>query len=246
MESMRQCGVCKRLLPETAEYFHRRGSGFQSACKSCRREQKRAWRKANPEKRREERKRYREAHPDREAKRRRAWRDKNAEHESERRRKYRLKNIVRFLEAERAYRENNRAKRNAARRVYTATHLEQERERSKAYKQGHVEEVKASGKKYRGAHRLRIRLVEHNRRARLKSAEGKYTVEDLDKQFRSQKGRCYYCGKEVGDAWHPDHVVPISRGGSNFPDNIVISCPQCNMRKNDKLPHEWAEGGRLL
>lgn len=43
-----------------------------------------------------------------------------------------------------------------------------------------------------------------------------------------------------------DHVVPLVKGGSNGPDNLVIACSTCNLRKNDKLPHEWPEGGRLL
>jgi 5-methylcytosine-specific restriction endonuclease McrA len=41
-------------------------------------------------------------------------------------------------------------------------------------------------------------------------------------------------------------VVPLSRGGSNGPENIVIACPTCNLAKKDKMPHEWPEGGRLL
>jgi 5-methylcytosine-specific restriction endonuclease McrA len=38
----------------------------------------------------------------------------------------------------------------------------------------------------------------------------------------------------------------LVRGGRNSPDNLVITCPVCNLKKRDKLPHEWIEGGRLL
>jgi 5-methylcytosine-specific restriction endonuclease McrA len=44
---------------------------------------------------------------------------------------------------------------------------------------------------------------------------------------------------EVGDKYHVDHVVPLSRGGSDGPENIVISCPRCNCSKSSKLPEEW-------
>jgi 5-methylcytosine-specific restriction endonuclease McrA len=42
-------------------------------------------------------------------------------------------------------------------------------------------------------------------------------------------------------------VIPLDRGGSNGPENIVIACPECNHSKHNKLPHEWnGSGGRLL
>lgn len=68
---------------------------------------------------------------------------------------------------------------------------------------------------------------------------------DIRKQLRNQKGKCYYCGCKL-DKYHVDHVIPLSRGGSDLPENKVLACPSCNIRKKDKYPHEWAEGGRLL
>lgn len=52
---------------------------------------------------------------------------------------------------------------------------------------------------------------------------------------------CQYCG----DADVPmcaDHVVPLSRGGSNEPDNLVACCLPCNSSKSDRMVDEW--GGR--
>jgi 5-methylcytosine-specific restriction endonuclease McrA len=50
----------------------------------------------------------------------------------------------------------------------------------------------------------------------------------------------------VGDTYHVDHVVPLVRGGSDDPSNLVIACVPCNLSKGDKLPHEWKRSGRLL
>jgi hypothetical protein len=47
-------------------------------------------------------------------------------------------------------------------------------------------------------------------------------------------GRCFYCGVEVGSFWHAEHMIPRSRGGGYTKENIVVSCPKCNMRKNNR------------
>lgn len=89
------------------------------------------------------------------------------------------------------------------------------------------------------------RASNHTYKARKKNAQGTHTGKDIDIQFRSQRGKCWHCGKKLDpDDYHVDHLTPLSRGGSNAADNIVITCPHCNMSKNDRLTHEW--NGRLL
>lgn len=53
---------------------------------------------------------------------------------------------------------------------------------------------------------------------------------------------CFYCGADLHE-WpanqvHIDHFVPVSKGGSDVPNNLVVSCSTCNLRKRDKLPTE--------
>lgn len=87
----------------------------------------------------------------------------------------------------------------------------------------------------------------HHRRALKKSSTGAYTPVQLQEQYMRQRKKCYYCQKKVKwGAHHIEHVIPVSRGGTNDISNIVIACPPCNMHKHNKLPHEWPEGGRLL
>jgi len=59
---------------------------------------------------------------------------------------------------------------------------------------------------------------------------------------RVQKGICYYCEMDVGNAnLTMDHVVPLSRGGKSKKGNIVPCCKECNNKKKYLLPIEWAE-----
>jgi hypothetical protein len=48
---------------------------------------------------------------------------------------------------------------------------------------------------------------------------------------------CRYCGQPQVII-HIDHVIPQSKGGSDDPGNLVVSCGPCNGRKSDRLPHE--------
>lgn len=47
---------------------------------------------------------------------------------------------------------------------------------------------------------------------------------------------CQYCGDEANTV---DHIVPVSRGGTNDLANLTPACKTCNSSKRDKLVEEW-------
>lgn len=49
---------------------------------------------------------------------------------------------------------------------------------------------------------------------------------------------CHYCGDQP-EQMCADHVVPLSRGGTNHSDNLVACCIPCNSSKADRLLSEW-------
>lgn len=51
---------------------------------------------------------------------------------------------------------------------------------------------------------------------------------------RYPPGPCHYCGSRTQIT--RDHIVPRSRGGTNFAWNLVAACYRCNQRKADKIP----------
>lgn len=59
--------------------------------------------------------------------------------------------------------------------------------------------------------------------------------------FLRDRHLCCYCGELFAGRsalLTRDHVMPISRGGSDGWDNVVTSCRACNQRKDDRLIDE--------
>ena len=48
---------------------------------------------------------------------------------------------------------------------------------------------------------------------------------------------CEYCGSESN--LELEHIVPLSHGGRNHKDNLVVACRSCNARKNDTPLLVW-------
>ena len=89
-----------------------------------------------------------------------------------------------------------------------------------------------------------IRNNAKRKSARVNNTKGNdFTTQDVELQFKSQKGKCWWCGCKL-KKYHIDHRYPIAKGGDNSAGNICIACPTCNCSKNDKMPWEWI--GRLL
>lgn len=95
------------------------------------------------------------------------------------------------------------------------------------------------------------RLITHpddNRRTsreyarRLQAAGGKISQDIKDLLYEDQGGLCAYCGVDLDSldhTHHIDHVIPLSRGGTNDYDNLVCCCRPCNSSKGGKLLDEW-------
>ena len=65
--------------------------------------------------------------------------------------------------------------------------------------------------------------------------------------------RCRYCGVSLKDPTNRprqhqknwklptiDHVIPLSKGGADTEENMVLACNGCNRKKRDAMPEEGA------
>lgn len=80
------------------------------------------------------------------------------------------------------------------------------------------------------------RAVKHMEHTEFLSEDtGRQTIPEDVKIFVWQRdhGRCVKCGSQGRLEF--DHVIPISKGGSNTARNIQILCETCNRSKSDKI-----------
>jgi 5-methylcytosine-specific restriction endonuclease McrA len=51
---------------------------------------------------------------------------------------------------------------------------------------------------------------------------------------------CQYCGRKAPEVvLHLDHIFPQSKGGKSKPENLITSCLECNIGKQDIVLNEF-------
>lgn len=69
-------------------------------------------------------------------------------------------------------------------------------------------------------------------------AQGRAVWRDRQLSIKKNK-KCPICRARYGTTGHRptvDHIIPLSKGGSDTPDNWQLMCESCNFDKGNKLP----------
>ena len=114
-------------------------------------------------------------------------------------------------------------------RSYSAKNREKRRSQGKIWRQNNADKVAKFGR---------------DKRAKRANAVGIHSAADILALFKDQRGKCAYfgkCGTHIKNKYHVDHIVALSRGGTNFRSNLQLLCPNCNCRKHAKDPIMFAQ-----
>ena len=112
--------------------------------------------------------------------------------------------------------------------------LKQQRE---YYLKNH-ERLKTNVRKWQLANPERANERKKAYKHKKRGAGGFYTSTDIANIYTAQRGKCF-CSIGLAGRFEIDHVLPVSRGGSNWPANLQLLCVSCNRSKSDKTMEEW-------
>lgn len=213
-----KCHVWK-LLRE----FHKNQGGIHdraSQCKACKAEYDHC---------------YRRAYPDKVSAASQRWRKKNRRADMARQRRWRKKHPEKTTEYKRRYREKHRDKVQARGRQYRQEHHNELLAYQRKYRQEHSGKHLEQVLQWQRDNPEKVAARQRRRRARKLGAEGSFTTEEWHELCDSFDWRCAACGvpHEIAPLTM-DHIVPLSRDGTDWIENIQPLCRSCNSRKGTK------------
>ena len=113
--------------------------------------------------------------------------------------------------------------------------------RGKKYYQENKEKVSKWMRQYRKDNPDKIKERNQRRRALKLDQLGYIPDNYLDLLKERDYPDCKYCGTDIIDNYHIDHIYPISKGGLHDITNLQLICPTCNMSKGNKSEEEFVK-----
>lgn len=143
----------------------------------------------------------------------------------------------------REFRERHKDRINAQLREDYRINPEKYREQRRATYLRHREKRIANASEYQKKNPQVVALTRHMRKA---AAAYEITQRDHRRMLERYRHSCAYCevklapwGREFPNSLQWDHVLPLSKGGSDGVGNLLPVCRQCNRNKSARFLSDW-------
>lgn len=167
------------------------------------------------------------------------WREANAEKYLSTKKKYRADNKDKIKDSKRLFYVANKEEINANCREYYVNNCENVKVVSATWRSNNKNRHNMSNRIWAKNNTEKVAIASVRRRACEANSEGYLNFSDYFEILANQDYKCPYCNADLHNNYHLDHIMPISRGGSSWPDNFQALCPSCNLSKNAKLPWDY-------
>lgn len=171
----------------------------------------------------------------------RAWREANKDRIAEQARERRRANRDQVLAAKKRHREKYRKELAEKQTARYWSDPERHRENGREYARSHKTEARERHTQWRRSNIEHVREYARAASYRRKFDRDAETIEFVE---LLKNDPCSYCGAPGPS--HIDHIVPVSKGGPNTPDNLTAACVSCNSSKHDRSLLEFLLYSRRL
>ena len=110
-------------------------------------------------------------------------------------------------------------------------------QKSREYTKLNPEKRKEAKRKWANNNKLHKSVLNKNWNAKKLGVIGSFTKEEYQTLLNSYNNNCGYCFER--SAYTIDHIIPVSKGGTNYISNIMPACLECNGQKSNRLLSEW-------
>lgn len=233
------CGESKSVSDFPPSKHH--SSGYASQCKVCKgagdrryyeankekvAKSQRRWYDANREHKREYDRHYNGANREKKREQGRQWQQANKEYKSQYDKQYRTANVDRLRQQAYDWYRSNKAHKQEYDRRYREENFDYIQEATRRWREANPEAWRRNCLQQK----IKYRAAKHD-------APGDGAT--LAELIEAHGPLCYLCHE--APATLREHVVPLSRGGTNYASNLRPACHPCNARKHNKTLDEYME-----
>ena len=156
----------------------------------------------------------------------------------ERKRLHAVKNSEAAKERSRAWYENNKQRTSENVKSYREQNSEWVKWYQKTWASANRDKRRSSYKKWGQSEKGKTSISSRNsrRKARLRGATGSHSANEWNELKQNCNYTCNMCNtKEPDIKLTRDHIITVSKGGSDSIENIQPLCGSCNSKKKDKI-----------